>query len=136
MLLNELFENNLTDFKQPMLLSTNSLLNLDNNINITEERIVQAAFRIPETGKIYPCGSFHDVAALPADTDFDFNTLESGFLTDTGKFLDRKTAAKLTHLKKASTRNSKQLHSFNVAGLGTEQDRQLFHPEQVSPVLR
>jgi hypothetical protein len=136
MLLNELFEDNFPSCQKNILYSSHTTTAGVALMSLEEEQIIQAAFRIPETGKVYPSGPNHDVSRLPDDVEFDFNTLESGFLTDTGKFLDRKSAAKLTHLKKTSAKKGKLLHSFNIKGLGTDRDRQLFNPEQVSPVLR
>ena len=75
---------------------------------ITEEKIVQAAFKDPATGKIYPTGQMHDMEVVMKEFGFDpdndndwerftkiYNTLINGFITDEGRFFDRQEAAKL-----------------------------------------
>jgi len=75
---------------------------------ITEEKIVQAAFKDPRTGKIYPTGQMHDPEIIMKEFGFDpddennweefakiYNTLINGFITDEGRFFDRREAAKL-----------------------------------------
>lgn len=75
---------------------------------ITEEKIVQAAFKDPATGKIYPTGQVHDMEVVMKEFGFDpnneddwegfikiYNTLTDGFITDKGRFFDRQEAARL-----------------------------------------
>ena len=75
---------------------------------ITEEKIVQAAFKDPATGKVYPTGQMHDMEVVMKEFGFDpnnendwerftkiYNTLINGFITDKGRFFNRQEAAKL-----------------------------------------
>jgi len=75
---------------------------------IVEEKIAQAAFKDPATGKIYPTGQMHDTEVVMKEFGFDpnndndwegftkiYNTLISGFITDEGRFFNRQEAAKL-----------------------------------------
>lgn len=75
---------------------------------ITEEKIVQAAFKDPRTGNVYPTGQMHDMEVVMKEFGFDpdnendweeftkiYNTLVNGFITDKGRFFNRQEAAKL-----------------------------------------
>jgi len=68
-----------------------------------EEKVVQAAFYDPEEDMIYPSGREHDLIAL-LDKGLPDDKIEKilqpanqGFLTNLGHWIDRKTAAILTH---------------------------------------
>lgn len=81
---------------------------------IVEERVVQAAFRDRNTGKIYKVGPCHDINYLPDDDTIDLEALISGFVTDLGRFLTKEEMARLKNHKE------KKLHSEQIRGMGPE----------------
>lgn len=83
-----------------------------------EEKIVQAGFKDAKTGKVYPSGQMHNIDNLPDDLDIDIDNLESGFITDQNRFLNRQQAAELVKLKD----KTKGLHTYNIRGSKLKKD--------------
>ncbi len=102
---------------------------------VFEERIVQAAFKLPN-GEVVTSGPFHDKDVLPDEyqSDDGLKSVISGFFTDEGRFLTRPEAAELAQLKKPA-RQRDQLHSYNIKGMGSGRVIPGWNPEKVSGEL-
>jgi len=92
--------------------------------HLIEERITQAAFWDRERGEAIPTGAFHDIYRLPPHL---FNRVGKpdqneyiidGYLTDEGRFLNRKDAAILVKKQQGYASRQSELDSEDLEGLG------------------
>lgn len=61
-----------------------------------KEKVVAAAFRDKNTGKVFNTGPFHKWVEGMPKTQEGVNALEQGFITDSGRFIDRQKAEDIT----------------------------------------